>query len=188
MTRLYYDSEFTGLHRETTLISIAFCSGQGAEFYAEFSDYAPEQCGDWLRDNVIAHTHWIAAGRTTPLVTVEGDTRLCFGNRELVRKELESWLGRFDAVEIWADCPAYDWVLFCDLFGGALQIPEQIYYIPFDLATAFKLHGLDPDTDRVEFAGVEQGARHNALHDARVARACHRRLLQETRNPPAVNR
>ena len=176
MTRIYYDSEFTGLHRDTSLISVGLCTEQGAEFYAEFSDYATEQCDDWLRHNVIAHTRWIAAGEQTPMVTDEADTRLCFGDRELVRKELESWLGRFDAVEIWADCPAYDWVLFCDLFGGALHIPAHIFYIPFDLATAFKLRGLDPDTHRATFAGVEQGAQHHALHDARVTRACHRRL------------
>ena len=55
-SRLFYDSEFTGLHQHTTLISLALVSEEGPEFYAEFSDYAKEQCDDWIMQHVIGHT------------------------------------------------------------------------------------------------------------------------------------
>ena len=39
MKRIYYDAEFTGLHINTTLISIGMVSDSGSFFYAEFNDY-----------------------------------------------------------------------------------------------------------------------------------------------------
>ena len=47
------DSEFTGLHQNTTLISIGLVSECGKTFYAEFNDYDFNQVDDWLKENVI---------------------------------------------------------------------------------------------------------------------------------------
>ena len=55
---LYYDSEFTGLTQDTSLISLALVSDADHSFYAEFSDYHRHQIDDWLRDNVLAHCRW----------------------------------------------------------------------------------------------------------------------------------
>lgn len=185
--KLFYDSEFTGLHQATTLISLALCSEEldGPEFYAEFSDFAGDQCDNWIRENVLAHTHWISAGTVEPIDAVEGSLTLCYGNRAYVTGRLLAWLEQFGQVEIWADCLAYDWVLFCQLFGGALNLPQRIFWMPFDITTLFRLRGMDPETDREGFAELpdesgEFGGRHNALRDARVARACYERLTVGT--------
>lgn len=54
MTKIYYDSEFTGLHKDTTLISIGLISECGTKtFYAEFLDYDKSQVDDWIQNNVI---------------------------------------------------------------------------------------------------------------------------------------
>ena len=37
--KVFFDTEFTGLHRNTTLISIGLVSEDGRTFYAEFNDY-----------------------------------------------------------------------------------------------------------------------------------------------------
>ena len=37
--KLYFDTEFTGLHKNTTLISVGLIAEDGQEFYAEFTDY-----------------------------------------------------------------------------------------------------------------------------------------------------
>lgn len=107
--------------------------------------------------------------REPHLLTVKGD-------KERVAEELIHWLLQFDKIEIWSDCLAYDWVLFCDLFGHAFKIPGNVYYIPFDICTMFKLKGIDPDINREEFAGI-QGPKHNALHDAEVIKACYEKLM-----------
>jgi hypothetical protein len=92
-----------------------------------------------------------------------------------IGSKLYEWLAQFDSVEVWSDCLAYDWVLFCDLFGGALNIPKNIYYIPFDICTVMKVEGFDPDVNREEFSGIT-GSKHNSLHDAKVIKACYEKM------------
>ena len=182
---LYLDTEFTGLRQNATLISLALVAEDGREFYAEFTDHDRQQCDDWIRQNVLAHSRWLREDTAIPAPGQwrEGALTLVLGNREQVRDALVDWLAQFAAIEIWADCPVWDWLLLCELFGGAFGLPKNIYYLPFDLVTLFKAKGLDPDMDRVEFAGWKLGkgkdgaqVRHNALCDARLARACHEKL------------
>jgi hypothetical protein len=67
-------------------------------------------------------------------------------------------------------------VLFNQLYGHAFNIPKNVYYIPFDICTLMKIKGVDPDINREEFAGVN-GSKHNALHDAKVIKACYEKLI-----------
>ena len=106
----------------------------------------------------------------------------------MVKNRLESWLAQFaqegQTVEMWSDCLAYDWVLFVNIFGTAFDLPKHIYYIPFDLATALKQKGIDPDINREEYAygkendsAIRLGDKHNALWDAIVIKDCCSKLL-----------
>lgn len=52
-TKLFLDTEFTGLHKNTTLISIGIVSECGKTFYAELDDYDVNQIDDWIQENVI---------------------------------------------------------------------------------------------------------------------------------------
>lgn len=181
MTKIFYDSEFTGLHQRTTLISMGLSSECGREFYAEFADYDRSQCDRWIEENVLVHTRWLSVDPLPPRPQRLNEERLslCFGDSADIREALRDWLAQFEAIEIWADCLAWDWVLFCELFGGAFGIPGNVFFMPGDLATAFRLRGLDPDTDRERFAGIvagEQVMKHNALWDARVIKACYWKL------------
>jgi hypothetical protein len=182
-SKLFFDTEFTGLRQGTGLISLALCAADGRELYAELSDFEREACDPWVARHVLPHTRWLhRQPLPAPRLEREGGTSLCLGGRERVRQTLQEWLAGFGPVELWGDCPAYDWVLFCELFGGALALPSSVYYIPFDLATLLRVRGLDPDSDRAELAGGLEAAagagaaRHNALTDARLIRACHARL------------
>lgn len=173
MTKIFFDAEFTGLHQNTTLISLGLVTETGETFYAEFTDYDLFQVDSWIQENVIAN-----------LLKYEEDFSLFFGDSHTIRSDsedvkssLEAWLDRFGEVEMWGDCVAYDWVLFCGLFGGALNVPANIYYIPFDISTLFKVKGVDPDITREEFAKPEgEGWKHNALWDALVIKACYEKL------------
>lgn len=176
MTRIFFDTEFTGLHQKTTLVSIGLISEDGRTFYAELTDYDKDAIDEWLQENVIDNLllhekpdGFISYENDSTNVTAKGDTAY-------IADCLADWLSTFERVEMWSDCLAYDWVLFNNLFGHAFNIPQNVYYIPFDLCTVFKLHGIDPDVNREAFAGVE-GAKHNALHDALVIKACYDKLM-----------
>lgn len=168
--RVFFDTEFTGLHQETTLISIGCITEDGMEFYAELTDYDKAQVDTWIHENVIAS------------LTCEGESPsiYCYnplivrGDSAFIAARLREWLEGLGPVEMWSDCLAYDWVLFCQLFGHAFNIPSNVYYIPFDIATLFKLIGIDPNINREEFADMPHGAlKHNAAWDARIIKKCY---------------
>lgn len=175
--KVYYDAEFTGLHRNTTLLSIGLVSESGAYFYAEFNDYDDSQLDDWLRNNVMSGMlynnqstyHWIGefwTGRYSSHPFAPGSKRhtniMMKDCREKVAENLLFWLKwEYDAydhkkIQFYTDCYAYDWVVLNDLIcegGNALKLPEMIDYIPLDLSTALFMHDEDPDVSREEFAG-----------------------------------
>ena len=62
--KIFFDTEFTGLHKNTTLISIGMVDENGRTFYAEFSDYYESQCDKWIHENVIKHLKWSKEGTT----------------------------------------------------------------------------------------------------------------------------
>lgn len=170
--KMFMDTEFTGLHQKTTLISLALIAEDGRSFYAEFTDYDKDQCDKWLNDNVLAHLTM----KNECYVNENGSINMC-NNTNFIVAELDDWLAEFDRIEIWSDHLAYDWVLFCELFRGAMSIPKNIYYIPFDICTLMLLKGVDPDINRIEYSGMEKTSKqHNAYVDALSIKRCYEKL------------
>lgn len=178
-TKVFFDTEFTGLHQGTTLISIGLVSECGKTFYAEFTDYAITQVDDWLKENVIAKLNHPEGDVSDCIVTEDRpNDMLVYGTRKAIKVYLEKWLSQFDAVEMWGDCLSYDLVLFNQIWGYAFSIPKNVYYIPFDICTLFKVKGIDPDINREQFSELVDGSqKHNALWDAKVIKACYDKLM-----------
>lgn len=181
--KLFFDTEFTGLHKNTTLVSIGIIAENGKTFYAELTDYDQKQIDEWLEKNVIAN------------LTIDKDSLGKFGDdanwivrgdTESVKYYLEEWLKQFEKVVFWSDCLSYDWVLFNHIFGHAFSIPENVYYIPFDICTLFEHKGIDADISRERYAEItndkgqnqtsEYMMKHNALYDAKVIKLCYEKL------------
>src|SRR3990167_10002639 len=111
MTKIFFDTEFTGLHKKTTLISIGLISEDGKTFYAELTDYDESQINDWILKNVVE--------KLILTSYQEGywggyDEMKVRGSTELVQTKLRDWLNQFENIHIWSDCLSYDWVLFCN--------------------------------------------------------------------------
>jgi hypothetical protein len=179
MKKVYFDTEFTGLHAKTTLVSIGLITEDGDTFYAELTDYDKTQLDGWLETNVIGNLTLQDLPNGTYIT--EGNTTFK-GTKEELAVSLSGWLKHQGAVEMWSDCLAYDWVLFLDIFGGAFQAPENIYYIPFDICVLFKNRHINPDISREEFAMLTENPhakKHNALWDAEVIKKCHEILTME---------
>lgn len=173
MTKIFFDTEFTGLHQKTTLISIGLISECGKTFYAELTDYDKTQVDEWLQDNIISNLLFNDYPNDGIILSNYGHSLEMKANINSVKEQLEVWLSQFGQVEIWSDCLAYDWVLFNQIFGHAFNIPKNVYYIPFDICTLFKVKGIDPDISREEFSNMQHGAqKHNALWDAKVIKRC----------------
>ena len=177
---LYFDTEFTGLHKDTTLISIGIISDNGKTFYAELRDYDESQVDEWIRDNVINNLSLKNLFGNEGFMSCDSDDNFMMtGNKKDVVEKLTKWIEQFDKVEMWSDCLSYDWVLFNHLFGHAFNLPKNIYYIPFDICTLFKIKGIDPDISREEFINNSvKGKKHNSLYDAKVIKACYEKLIK----------
>jgi hypothetical protein len=130
----------------------------------------------WLEENVITQLEF--NNDKEYLESTPAKIRIK-SNRNNIAEYLKKWIEQFSEIEIWGDVPAYDWVLFCDLFGGALKLPSNIFYAPFDLATVLRINGhIKPigqysgDISRYEFAGLDKTKQHNALEDCKAEKAC----------------
>lgn len=190
---LYFDSEFTGLHKNTTLVSIGIVSDDNRFFYAELNDYDKAQIDEWLKDNVINNLRFSPPKNNEREYNVmsrheqsnpignpmkNGYNIELRGNSKEVSEALKEWINQFESVKIWSDCLAYDWVLFNHLFGHAFNLPKNIYYIPFDICTLFEIKGIDADISREKFINNSiEGKKHNALYDAKVIKACYYKLI-----------
>ena len=172
-TKIFFDTEFTGLHQKTTLISIGLISECGKTFYAELTDFDMMQIDEWLEENVINNLSLNKEEHGIKSSSLFGDEQKFLECSFNVKIALETWLSQFESVEMWSDCLSYDWVLFNQLFGHAFSIPKNVYYIPFDICTLFHIKGIDPDVNREEFSNMKEGSqKHNALWDAKVIREC----------------
>lgn len=185
MLKIFMDMEFTGLYQHAELISIGMVTEDDETFYAEFDDYK-RPVDSWIMENVVANLtltplgkhpddeakywSWVKDGKKFKLV----------GNRREIATAIDYWFQVLldvpvnkPLIEFWGDCLQYDWVLFCELFGGALKIPKCVYPYPFDICTLFRDRGIDPDINRAEFAKIENQNQHNALFDAKVIAQCY---------------
>jgi len=172
--RCFFDFEFTGLHQDTTPISLGVKAANGKQFYAEFTDFDKHQVDSWIQDNVI--NNLLFKDGVMP-VSVLGDYTALKGTRVQVMVAFLDWLKQFEHVEFWGDCLSYDGVLLNSMFGGAFNVPSNVDYIFYDICTLFKLFGIDPDINREAFIDKPiVGDKHNALYDAKVIEACYDKL------------
>jgi len=183
MTKIWFDTEFTGLHQATTLISIGLIAESGETFYAEFVDFDKSQVDEWIQKNVIDKLY-LPYDPATGIERTES-TRSCTtvkGGKDIIKNRLETWLSQFEQVEMWSDCLSYDWVLFSQIWGHAFNIPKNVYYIPFDICTLMKIKGVDPDVSREQFAGLWPESayefKHTAIWDAKVIKLCYEKLVK----------
>ena len=178
--KIFFDTEFTGLHKDTTLISIGLVDENGRTFYAEFSDYDESQCDEWIRENVIKHLKWSKEGPIENFATIHVNDWEAYGSKEYIREVLKDWLSKYDNVELVSDCSHYDMVLFIDIFGSAFAIPSNVnpacHDINQDIAEYFDIserEAFDKSREEIitEYRYLVEGDKHNSLYDAKVIKA-----------------
>ena len=177
--KIFFDTEFTGLHKNTTLISIGLIDENGRNFYAEFTDYDKSQVNDWIKENVIdnlLYKHFDKEGDPNT-TSIFGDQTLSKGNKKYIKEQLEEWLLPYDKVELVSDVCHYDMVLFINIFGTAWDLPRCInpacHDINQDIARYYEISETEAfDYSREELlqnnAIIIEGDKHNSLYDARV--------------------
>lgn len=122
---IFFDTEFTGLNKNATLISLSLISENGHSFYAEFNDYDENQVDDWIKENIIKKLFY-GNNKRMHLDDCNKYTEIknwtVKSNSEFIVKQLKLWLSMIDRggdiFKFWGDFPVYDWILLTELFGG----------------------------------------------------------------------
>ena len=224
---IFFDTEFTGLVPNTSLISIGMVSADGKKFYGEFLDYNANLCDNWLKENVIANClintsrkdglckqfDYIESlsqiyGRPTNIENLfavymthdqldiyrkmkeDENLTVSIGPNDVVREALTNWLKqwRVQPIQLVSDVSHYDMELFCSIFGGAMNLPDNVTPACFDIcqdialnfneinnlndSLSIRMHNAF-DISREDLCkrlGKELpvGRKHNALYDAEV--------------------
>lgn len=184
--KVFFDTEFTGLHKDTTLISIGLISESGKTFYAEFADYDECQVDNWILENVISHLKFACTPQSEPMININKDSWEVYGDKYHIRKQLAEWFEQFNTVELVSDVCHYDMVLLIDIFGHAFKLPNNVnpacHDINQDIARYFNLTERDAfDYSREEIVmGKIPGDKHNSLYDAKVIREIYHAVSEES--------
>lgn len=139
--RYWFDTEFYENGQTIALISIGIVAEDGREFYAETSG-AETLCHSsrWLMMNVRPYL----TGNVLP--------------RSLLVPKIIEFMG--ENPEIWGYYADYDWVVFCQLFGRMIDLPETYPRYCRDVKQLADSMGNPP-------LPQQETPPHNALNDAR---------------------
>jgi hypothetical protein len=183
--KLFFDEEFTGLNKYTTLISIGIISENNKTFYAEFSDYNRTLVDKWIAENVIAKLKY----ETQPYYFNNDNGNIEMKSNKLnIRYELLKWLqSEFgdNILQFYADVCHYDFVLLIDLLAdSARDLPKNIspscHDINQDIAKYYnesEFNSFDRTReDIVKGIKLDTNDKHNALYDAIIAKAIYEKI------------
>lgn len=184
--KVFFDTEFTGLHKDTTLISIGLVAENGKQFYAEFTDFDESQCNDWIEENVLKNLILSGNDILAEELASDNDVTVVLGNKKDVRFELSKWFNQFSEVQPISDVCHYDMVLLIDLFGGAFDLPENVSAVCHDINQDIARHygisereAFDKSREGIikDLCAEEiKGDKHNALYDAEVIKAIYEEI------------
>lgn len=209
---IFFDCEFTGLNKNTTLISLGLISEDNKTFYAEFTDYNKNQVDEWIEKNVISYLrlphdknkdedNYYSMTRTkdNPKENsiIDGFNLEIVGSKQEIANMLKKWLSQFDSVQLISDVCHYDMVLFIDLFGSAFDIPNNVSPSCHDLnADIAKYQNVNEkeafDISRKELAkkfsnNVDTLDNHNSLDDAKMIKYIYEGIKNHIENDEKIN-
>lgn len=160
--KYFMDTEFAETGNEINptidLISIGIVCEDGRELYIENEDYDPSHGNTFVNTQVIP--------------------KLLGPKRSLaeISKRIVKFVGD-DTPEFWAYYADYDWVVFCWMYGGMLELPDRFPKLCMDLQQWWIQLGR-PDVKPKQ----EENVSHHALMDARWNYSFWRRLDSEVKN------
>lgn len=144
ISKIFFDTEFTGLQQNTSLISIGLVDYEtGKKFYGIFNDYNREQVSDWIQMNVISpiekdisYFNFVPELRYKRAFPSEKLT-VSYGDSNYNRMNINIWLSNILAencankIQFISDVSHYDFMLLvqllsCSDYAAGLNLPSYI--------------------------------------------------------------
>lgn len=142
-TKFFIDTEFIerGPNFPITLLSIGIVAEDGREFYAVNADADRSTASEWVKKNVLPHL-----GQRRP------------ESLENIRARIIGFVGNVKP-EFWGYYADYDWVVFAQIFGTMMDLPEGWPMFCRDIKQLCMDKG-NPELPK------QNSTEHNALADA----------------------
>jgi 3' exoribonuclease, RNase T-like len=146
--RYFMDSEFIerGPQYPIELISIGIVSEDGRTFYAISAEFNPEHASQWVKENVLEKLEKDIC--PLPLAKIAID----------IKKFCDPV--KYGKPELWGYFCDYDFVIFCQIFGTMMDLPDDFPKYCLDLKQLAFMHN-NPRLPK------QEGGKHNALADAK---------------------
>lgn len=157
--KYFLDTEFIEDGRTIELISIGIVSEGAREYYAISSEFDESKANDWVKENVLRKLE-PGIVRTTKRTMAKQIVDFITANGQF--KEGFEFYGYF------AD---YDWVVFCQLFGTMMDLPEGFPMYCRDIKQLCD----DLGNPKLPIQHFE----HNALSDAKWNREAYEFLINK---------
>lgn len=174
--RYYFDTEFIEDGKTIDPISIGIVAEDGRELYLQNTGCAFSRASDWVGRNVFPHLDHFDVVKMEPTFSVESPyPPNPWMHRGAWSARIEAFLGDDPAPEFWAYYADYDWVLFCQLWGKMIDLPDHFPRFCRDLQQ--EIVRLRREGKRVNIP-PQIGTKHNALEDARWVASTYAVLLK----------
>lgn len=160
------DSEFyeRGPHQPILLISLGIVTEDGRELYIENADVDLNHVSPWLKQNVVPHLL-----RTKSFEHPEGKIL----PHDQIGQAVLKFVGNDTKPHFWGYFADYDWVLFSQLYGAMVDLPETFPMFCRDLKQEMWRLGVEKPV----IEGCGPG--HNAVADARWNRALYNWMVEK---------
>lgn len=162
--KYFFDTEFIEDGQTIDLISIGMVAEDGREFYAVNKGFRLDRCHPWLWNNVL------------PYLPPHSD--LAWMPKMHIRDSIKAFCDpqTYGRPEFWANYGAYDWVVFCQLFGPMIDLPPEYPRFCLDLQYLFEQEGRPT-------LHIQNPMKHNALEDARWNKKAYEALTSGAASP-----
>lgn len=156
--KFFIDTEFMEDGERIIPLSIGIVSERFHSLYIVVTDVDRSLANEFVVANVLP---------TIDIPPPNGVVYLRLARAE-VAGAIESWLVGLteDGIEFWADYGAYDWVLFCQLWGNMTDLPEEFPMFVRDVEQFRHAVGWAGPFPYEESRDYSAEPEHNAINDA----------------------
>lgn len=179
--KYYLDTEFIESSERKTidLISIGIVAEDGRKYYAISTEFDRTKASQWVKQNVLSKLP-LRPERLDPQVESPRciEESRAWKSRATIKQEiLEFIITDNSPIQFWAAWAAYDWVVFCWIFGDMIDLPDGYPYYCNDVIQWMNQLGLSR-----EFLPPDPVDAHNALADAQWVKEAYNVLKQYSDN------
>lgn len=167
--RIFIDTEFIEDGKTIDLLSIGLVKENGECYYAVNKEADLTKACEWVKGNVI------------PNLFINDFTEVNYSkSREQIKNDILEFCN--GVTEFWGYYSDYDWVVFCQLFGKMIDLPDGWPMFCLDVKQIMHALGINKE-DILKSKDVSKSyIEHNALEDAVEIKTMYENIREYEKN------